>query len=46
MFHMIHATDHERAPDLMRRAYEWAVAPVLDPDDEQQLAMELGGLDY
>ena len=46
MFHMIHATDHERAPSLMRRAYEWSVAPVVDPDDEKQLEMELGQLKY
>jgi three-Cys-motif partner protein len=46
MFHMIHATDHDRAPALMRRAYEWAVAPVVRADDEEQLKMELAGLEY
>ena len=42
MFWMIHATDHDRAPALMRRAYEWAISPVVD--DEAQLRMELGDL--
>jgi hypothetical protein len=46
MFYMVHATDHDRAPALMRRAYEWAVAPVVNPDDEEQLCMELGTLEY
>lgn len=44
MFHMIHATDHDRAPGLMRRAYEWAVAPIVNPGDEQQLAIDLDEL--
>jgi hypothetical protein len=46
MFHMIHATDHDRAPSLMRRAYDWAVRPVRDPDDEEQLGLELSDLDF
>jgi three-Cys-motif partner protein len=32
MYHMIHATDHPDAPDLMRRAY---VAAVTEPPKEQ-----------
>jgi three-Cys-motif partner protein len=38
MYFMIHATDHPEAPVLMRRAYEWAVAPVAETVD--QLEME------
>lgn len=42
MFYMIHATDHPAAGDLMRRAYETAVAP---PEDDVQLSfwLEEGG---
>jgi three-Cys-motif partner protein len=39
MYYMIHATDHPEAPPLMRRAYEWAVAPVAE--DQAQLELEL-----
>lgn len=38
-YFMIHATDHPRAPVLMRSAYEDAVRP---PKNDRQLAMELG----
>jgi three-Cys-motif partner protein len=38
MYYMIHATDHDDAPPLMRRAYEWAVAPVFE--DQDQLAID------
>jgi hypothetical protein len=30
----------------MRRAYDWAVRPVRDPDDEEQLGLELSDLDF
>jgi three-Cys-motif partner protein len=41
MYYMVHATDHPAAPPLMRRAYEWAVAPV--EEDEAQLELEFEG---
>lgn len=44
MYDMIHATDHPDAPPLMRRAYEWAVAPV--HETEEQLEIDLGSLLY
>ena len=39
MYYMVHATDHPEAAPLMRRAYEWAVAPIAE--DEAQLRLEL-----
>lgn len=45
MFHMIHATDHARAPSLMGRAYAWAVGAIQAVDDEQ-LALELGDVPF
>jgi three-Cys-motif partner protein len=45
MFHMIHATDHDRAPSLMRSAYTWAVAPKA-LESEEQLSLRLGDIDY
>ena len=45
MFHMIHATDHDRAPRLMNSAYEWAVKPKALPN-ENQLEMLLGDITY
>jgi three-Cys-motif partner protein len=44
MYDMIHATDHPDAPPLMRRAYEWAIKPVTEPDE--QLAIDLGEISY
>jgi hypothetical protein len=41
MYHMIHATDHPAAPDLMRRAY---MAAVTEPPKEQ-LKLELSLVD-
>src|SRR6266540_5462042 len=41
MYYMIHASDHSEAPALMRRAYEWAVAPV--PEEVDQLEIEFLG---
>ena len=38
MYFMIHATDHAKAPDLMRRAYEQAVQPK---ESTAQLLLEL-----
>lgn len=46
MFFMIHATDHDRAPRLMERAYHWAVNPHYDPDDEIQLELELSSIKW
>jgi three-Cys-motif partner protein len=40
MYYMIHATDHPRAPHLMRAAYVDAVGPMPSPEDVQ---MSLAG---
>lgn len=45
MFHMIHATDHDRAPSLMRSAYTWAVAPKA-LESEEQLSLKLGDIEF
>lgn len=42
MYHMIHATDHEEAPVLMRRAYDKAVAPT--PLVAGQLELDISDL--
>jgi three-Cys-motif partner protein len=40
MYYMIHATDHPAAAPLMRRAYEWAVAPVAEDTDQLEMEFE------
>lgn len=40
MYFMIHATDHPKAPDLMRRAYERAVQPK-EPFSQLALAFDV-----
>ena len=39
MYHMLHATDHKEAPDLMHRAYHQAVARREPPE---QFIFEFG----
>jgi three-Cys-motif partner protein len=41
MYYLIHATDHELAPGLMRRAYDNAARPPASP---QQVMLEIGDL--
>ncbi len=44
MYFMIHATDHEEAPKLMRRAYQNATG-ALEPAEQLQLELEAAGFD-
>lgn len=39
MYHMIHATDHPEAPNLMARAYRTATGAV-EPEEQFELELE------
>lgn len=42
MYHMIHATDHERASELMADAYQEVTRPVAIPNEEMFRGVDLG----